>query len=305
MKTHVNLNIAFFVGSDLASHLILNKTVKILIKDGIRPYVFFIPQSLNSSALPGLKELFFYERQLLNDYVYPFIDRQKRASESAQLLTIRQFRKLYGNKLHVQILANVNDAEFLRFLEKNRITAGVSIRCYQKFSQEIIDYFNKKIAILHQPFFVNLHPGLLPEYRGVTTYCRAMQNQEKKAGFTLHFIDQYWDAGPIISKDPQPLDYSLSVVENMCLHVDSASTLLISVIQKLSFGKMIKSKEQKKGKSAYYSHATKSDFIDFRKKKIKLVRPKQIMDLIFKKYLSLDEKETKKLMHSKPNFYAQ
>ena len=133
------------------------------------------------------------------------------------------------------------------------------------------------------------------------TYCRAMQNQEKHAGFTLHFINQYWDAGPIISKDPQPLDYSLSGVENMCNHVDSASKLLISAVQKLTFGEIIKSKKQPKNKANYYTHATENDFIDFEKKKIKLVRPEQIMYIILHKYLAFNSKDAKILMNFKPD----
>lgn len=44
----------------------------------------------------------------------------------------------------------------------------------------------------------NLHPALLPKYRGCSSLTWAMINGEKKCGFTYHYIDKNCDAGDII-----------------------------------------------------------------------------------------------------------
>ena len=45
---------------------------------------------------------------------------------------------------------------------------------------------------------INLHPGLLPEYRGCFSTPWSIINDEKVCGFTYHFIDESFDTGKII-----------------------------------------------------------------------------------------------------------
>lgn len=63
---------------------------------------------------------------------------------------------------------------------------------YYKFliSKEVIDSVEGRIF--------NLHPSLLPAYRGCSSLTWAMINGEKTVGFTYHFIDQGCDTGNII-----------------------------------------------------------------------------------------------------------
>jgi methionyl-tRNA formyltransferase len=44
----------------------------------------------------------------------------------------------------------------------------------------------------------NLHPSLLPKYRGCSSLTWAMVNGEQEAGFTYHYIDKGCDTGPIL-----------------------------------------------------------------------------------------------------------
>ncbi len=57
-------------------------------------------------------------------------------------------------------------------------------------SKDIIDHVSKNI--------INLHPSLLPNYRGCSSLTWALINGEKEVGFTYHFIDQEVDTGNII-----------------------------------------------------------------------------------------------------------
>ena len=57
-------------------------------------------------------------------------------------------------------------------------------------SKDFIKKFNGKI--------INIHPSLLPKYRGLNTHSRAINNKEKFAGCTVHYVTAKLDSGKII-----------------------------------------------------------------------------------------------------------
>lgn len=48
--------------------------------------------------------------------------------------------------------------------------------------------------------FINIHPSLLPQYRGPNPYSSVIINDEKETGVTLHFMDENFDTGDIITQ---------------------------------------------------------------------------------------------------------
>ena len=57
-------------------------------------------------------------------------------------------------------------------------------------SKNFIKKFNGKI--------LNIHPSLLPKYKGLNTHQRAIENNEKYSGCTVHFVNSKLDSGKII-----------------------------------------------------------------------------------------------------------
>ena len=57
-------------------------------------------------------------------------------------------------------------------------------------SKSFIKKFNGKI--------LNIHPSLLPKYKGLNTHSRAIQNKEKYSGCTVHHVSFKLDSGKII-----------------------------------------------------------------------------------------------------------
>ena len=57
-------------------------------------------------------------------------------------------------------------------------------------SKKFIKSFGKKI--------INIHPSLLPKFKGLNTYKRVLTNNEKKTGCTVHFVNEKLDSGKII-----------------------------------------------------------------------------------------------------------
>ena len=70
----------------------------------------------------------------------------------------------------------------------------ISLIClagYMKIiSKNFIKLFGKKI--------INIHPSLLPKFKGLNTFARMLKNKEKKAGCTVHFVNAKLDSGNII-----------------------------------------------------------------------------------------------------------
>jgi phosphoribosylglycinamide formyltransferase-1 len=52
---------------------------------------------------------------------------------------------------------------------------------------------------------INLHPSLLPLYRGVDTYRRAIEAGDTQHGASMHFVTEELDGGPVISRVAIPI----------------------------------------------------------------------------------------------------
>ena len=59
-------------------------------------------------------------------------------------------------------------------------------------SARFIKNFGKKI--------INIHPSLLPNYKGLDTFNRVLKNKEKKTGCSVHYVNENLDGGFIILK---------------------------------------------------------------------------------------------------------
>ena len=59
-------------------------------------------------------------------------------------------------------------------------------------SKNFIRSFNRQI--------INIHPSLLPKFKGLNTFSRILNNNEKKTGCTVHFVNEKLDSGNIIIK---------------------------------------------------------------------------------------------------------
>ena len=80
----------------------------------------------------------------------------------------------------------------LEIIKKNKISL-ICLAGYMKIiSKKFIKEYRKKI--------INIHPSLLPNYKGLDTYNRILKNKEKKTGCTIHFVNDKLDDGKIINK---------------------------------------------------------------------------------------------------------
>ena len=47
---------------------------------------------------------------------------------------------------------------------------------------------------------INIHPSLLPKYKGLNTFSRVLKSKDKYTGCTVHYVNEKLDSGKIILK---------------------------------------------------------------------------------------------------------
>jgi uncharacterized NAD(P)/FAD-binding protein YdhS/folate-dependent phosphoribosylglycinamide formyltransferase PurN len=266
-----SLHLAIFCGSDLFSHLMVSKLVVKLLAAGHVPFVF-LPKHKGGrkSTLFELRELNFFERELLQEHVIPYF--KDKSPQGATHMTVQQMRDAYG--ILVEEVPDVNQASFIKVLAKHHIDVGLSLRCYQRFKMDIIRYFS------HPRRLLNLHPGTLPAYRGVMTTVRAMKNKETHFGYSLHDIDENWDSGDVIDIREHPIDYAKSMLAYMADVYSMGVEVAADAIDKLARGKELSKTPQKAEASGYYTFPTESELHDIRQSGIRLVDGESILGII-------------------------
>ena len=75
-------------------------------------------------------------------------------------------------------------------LKKNKIDLVCLAGFMKILSKSFIKKFKGKI--------MNIHPSLLPKYKGLNTHQRTINNKEKYSGCTVHYVNSRLDSGKII-----------------------------------------------------------------------------------------------------------
>ena len=85
---------------------------------------------------------------------------------------------------------NLSEKELLFALKVNNIQMICLAGFMKILSKNFIKKFKGKI--------LNIHPSLLPKYKGLNTHKRVLNNKEKYSGCTVHFVNARLDSGKII-----------------------------------------------------------------------------------------------------------
>ena len=117
-------------------------------------------------------------------------------------LVISNFNKAKGLKYADQFkikkkifnFNNIKDTEkkILTLLKKEKISFICLAGFMKILSKNFIKKFNGKI--------INIHPSLLPRYKGLNTHQKAITNKDDFSGCTVHYVTEKIDTGKIIMK---------------------------------------------------------------------------------------------------------
>ena len=97
------------------------------------------------------------------------------------------------NKIKIKIIDFKKKREInhlLKILKFNNIKLICLAGFLKILSKDFIKSFNGKI--------INIHPSLLPRYKGLNTHERVLENNEKFTGCSVHFVNEKLDGGEII-----------------------------------------------------------------------------------------------------------
>jgi phosphoribosylglycinamide formyltransferase 1 len=103
-----------------------------------------------------------------------------------------KFANQFKIKKKIFNFKNSKDTEknILLLLKKKKITFICLAGFMKILSKNFIKKFDGKI--------INIHPSLLPKYKGLNTHFRAISNKDKFAGCTVHYVTAKLDSGKMI-----------------------------------------------------------------------------------------------------------
>ena len=110
----------------------------------------------------------------------------------------------YSDKYNIKkIIVNfknykIAEKKILKFLKKKKINFICLAGFMKILSRNFIKKFKGKI--------INIHPSLLPKYKGLNTHKRAIDNKEKITGCSVHYVTSKLDAGKIIIQKKIKID---------------------------------------------------------------------------------------------------
>ena len=102
------------------------------------------------------------------------------------------YTKEFKIKKKIINYSNIKNAEkeILIELKKNKIDFICLAGFMKILSKNFIKNFKGKM--------INIHPSLLPKYKGLNTHQRVIDNKEKYSGCTVHYVNSKLDSGRII-----------------------------------------------------------------------------------------------------------
>ncbi|MDA8997395.1 phosphoribosylglycinamide formyltransferase [bacterium] len=103
-----------------------------------------------------------------------------------------RFSRQFKIKEYVSSFKNpkVAETKILNILKKENIKFICLAGFMKVLSKDFIKKFSGRI--------INIHPSLLPKYKGLDTHMKAIKNRDKMAGCTVHFVTAKLDSGKII-----------------------------------------------------------------------------------------------------------
>jgi phosphoribosylglycinamide formyltransferase-1 len=103
-----------------------------------------------------------------------------------------EYAKKFKIKKKIINYKNLTNSEIHILNDLNK--ENINIICLAGFMRILTANFIKKF----KGKIINIHPSLLPKYKGLNTHQRALDNKEKYSGCTVHYVNSKLDAGKII-----------------------------------------------------------------------------------------------------------
>lgn len=90
---------------------------------------------------------------------------------------------------------------FDRAMDVQLRAANIELVCLAGFMRILSDWFVRQ----WEGRLLNIHPSLLPAYKGTSVHARVLASGERVSGCTVHFVVQELDSGPAIAQAEVPV----------------------------------------------------------------------------------------------------
>ncbi len=176
------------------------------------------------------------------------------SGNGSNMKNLIKFSKIKNSPIEINLVLSSNKkANALNYLKKKKINFKIfDFKKKNKDEKKILDILKKKdtqliclagfMKILSRNFIkrfkgkiLNIHPSLLPKYKGLNTHKRAIINKEKFSGCTVHIVNSKLDSGKIImqkkvriNKNDDPESLSKKILKQEHLLYPKALIKLIS-----------------------------------------------------------------------------
>lgn len=143
--------------------------------------------------------------------------------ESVLKLTWEYGIPLYGIK-------RVKAEETMRILKSLAPSLGI-VACFPRLVPE-------SLLAVPRHGFLNVHPSLLPDYRGPAPLFWQVQAGESRTGVTVHWMDSQFDTGPIAAQKMVPLPDGISEHDATRLMARAGGRTLVEVLHHVTGGEL-------------------------------------------------------------------
>jgi phosphoribosylglycinamide formyltransferase-1 len=128
-----------------------------------------------------------------------------------------KFSKIKNTPISIDlVISNVNEAKGLKYADKFNIKKKIfNFQNIKDTEKKVLALLKKEkinficlagfMRILSTNFIkkfngriINIHPSLLPKYKGLNTHRRVITNKDKFSGCTVHYVNEKLDSGTII-----------------------------------------------------------------------------------------------------------
>ena len=134
----------------------------------------------------NFKNLIFYSLKKNSKYKINLLISNQANAKGLKYAKKFKIKKKIINYVNMKIA----EKNILTELKKNQIELICLAGFMKILSSNLIKKFKGKI--------INIHPSLLPKYKGLNTHQRAIDNNEKYSGCTVHYVSSKLDSGKII-----------------------------------------------------------------------------------------------------------
>ncbi|MDF1838221.1 MAG: formyltransferase family protein [Planctomycetota bacterium] len=205
------------------------------------------------------------------------------------LLTITALPKVLARGAIFRRLRATCKRQGIPFQRSENVMAPESLEFVRAFAPDVIVSLCHQI--LKEPLIsmaplgiVNVHPGLLPDFRGIQPYFWELSEGSARAGATLHLIeDEGVDTGGVLGHTSFPTTPGMSVQLNYYLTIQCAARLLPACLEALQNGELTP-EVQTEGQGAYFRWPDSEAFARLRAAGHPLISYRQLVGILNGRY---------------------